>query len=308
LPQVQCFTSLQELALLEERTAKMGRDNRVAIVGGGLIGIEVAEMIHHRKIPSSFIVREDTYWEMALSSDEGRMVEEEIKDQDTIDLHMGTNLTRINADRAGQVVSIDTDKTAKIDCDMVILTAGVSPNLSLVKNTQLKIERGIVVNKKLETSIKDVYACGDCAQLENNDGRPIIEALWYTGIMHGKVVAKNILGAVEEYDRGIWYNSAKFFSIDYHTYGLVGHNLPNEKNVYYRVPNQRKSIRIVYQPDKVIGFNILGIRYRDNVCRKWLAEERPLDYVVDHLHEANFDGEFHDRFEEFFKAEFRRVV
>jgi len=304
LADVQCFTSLQELELLEQRTAKMGRDNRVAIVGGGLIGIEVAEMMFQRKLPCSFVVREDTYWDLALSAEEGRMVEEEIRDH-AIDLHMGTNLTRINADGADKVVSIDTDKTNTIDCDLVLLTAGVSPNLNLVKDTQLKTERGIVVNPNLETNIKDVYACGDCAQINRKNQRPQIEALWYTGIMHGKVVAKNILGGNEKYDRGIWYNSAKFFSIDYHTYGFVGHDLPDEKDLYYRVPNQRKSIRITYQPDKVIGFNILGIRYRDNVCRKWIAEERSLDYVIAHLQEANFDGEFHDRFEGFVKTEYR---
>ncbi len=309
LPGVLGFTNLAELEELEERTAGMGQDNRVVVVGGGLIGIEVAEMMHRRKIPCTFLVREETFWNVALGPDEGRMVQEEIDDHH-IDLRMQTELKQINAGPDGQVTSVETNKGETIDCQVVVLTAGVSPNIDLVKDTDLEVERGIKVNRQLATNITDVYAVGDCAQHppKTEGGRPIIEALWYTGIMHGKVLAENIMGGQAEYDRGIWYNSAKFFEIDYHTYGLVGHRLEGEQEFYFRVPGERKSIRIIHVDNKVVGFNLLGIRYRDAVCRKWIAEERSLAYVMENLHEANFDGEFHKKYEAIFKDHYAREV
>lgn len=306
LPGVQGFVNLQELEELERRTENMNENNRVVVVGGGLIGVEVAEMMARRNIPCTFLVREETFWNVALGPGEGRMIQEEILEHG-IDLRMQTNLKEIRPGENGEVAAIQTAETEEvIDCQVVVLAAGVSPNAELVKNTALEVDRGIKVDKQMKTNIEGVYACGDVAQQppSTDGGRPVIEALWYTGKMHGPVVAENILGGQAVYDRGIWYNSAKFFEIDYHTYGLVGHNLPGEKEWYFRVPGERKSIRIVHRDNKVIGFNLLGIRYRDAVCRQWIEKEKSLDEVINNLHEANFDGEFYQKYETMFKEEY----
>jgi len=89
----------------------------------------------------------------------------------------------------------------------------------------------------------------------------------------------------------------KFLRIEYQTYRLVNHNLRDEKDIYYRIPEQNKSIRIVYLNGRVIGFNFLGLRYSDTQCRKWIEEKRSIEYVLDHLGEANFDFEFAPKFE-----------
>ena len=61
-------------------------------------------------------------------------------------------------------------------------------------------------------------------------------------------------------------------------------------------------IRIVHIGGKVVGLNLMGIRYRHAVCEAWLREGRSVDYVVEHLAEANFDPEFFRRYEAEFKA------
>ena len=298
LPGVLSFTNLQELDQMEARTAKVSKNFRTVIVGGGLIGIEVAEMMACRRIPTTFLVREQTYWSLALSPEEGRLIQEETLEHG-IDLKMETELSSIQPNEQGEVGSITTSRGETIPCNMVVLTAGVAPNIEQFKDTRLKTDRGIQVDRKFKTNIPDVYACGDCAEIAPalRKGRPDIELLWYTGKMHGKVVAENILGGNISYDRGIWYNSAKFFSIDYHTYGQVNQNVRGEKEIYYQVPGKKQSIRIVYLPKRVIGFNTLGIRFRHYVCEEWINEKRSIDYVLEHLPEANFDPEFFETFE-----------
>ena len=239
LPGTLTFTSLQDLEVLERRTPPAGKKKkeyknfRAVIVGGGLIGIEVAEMMHRRNIDTTFLVREESYWPRALSFEEGKMIEEEILEHG-IDLRMMTELKKIHPNATGEVGWVSTNKRDKIDCNVVVITAGVRPNIDQFRKTQLKLKRGICVNQKFETNMVDVYACGDCAEifLDSSGKKSVVELLWYTGRMHGQVVAENLLGGDKKYDRGIWYNSAKFFRIDYHTYGLVNHHIKGEQEIY----------------------------------------------------------------------------
>ncbi|MFP6645463.1 MAG: hypothetical protein VCF24_18170 [Candidatus Latescibacterota bacterium] len=66
-------------------------------------------------------------------------------------------------------------------------------------------------------------------------------------------------------------------------------NVADEQNLYWEHPDGLHSIRIVYLADRVIGFNTMGVRFRHRVCEAWIAEGRSLEYVLDHLEEANFD-------------------
>jgi NAD(P)H-nitrite reductase large subunit len=179
------------------------------------------------------------------------------------------------------------------------LTVGVHPNISIVKESQIATNMGILVNDYLETNIKDVYAAGDCVEIISEDGDlNRVEQLWYTGKMHGEALAKTICGKRTKYERGIWFNSAKFFDIEYQTYGNVGPKTQRgEKSFYWEHKDRKKCLRIVYdeKTNAVKGFNIFGIRFRHRICEEWIREERKIEYVLSHLRDANFDPEFYEK-------------
>jgi NAD(P)H-nitrite reductase large subunit len=298
LPGVQGLYSLQDLELLEKNTANI---SRAVIVGGGLIGIELAEMLLSRNIPITFLVRETYFWDIILPVEEAKLISREVVAHG-IDLRLATELKEIVAGDDGRVSAVITNTTEKITCQFIGLTVGVHPNIDIVKKSKLETNRGVLVNNYLETNIPDIYAAGDCAEIraETEGVRNTIEQLWYTGIMQGAALAKTICGERTAYDRGIWFNSAKFFDIEYQTYGFVS-NVPrdSEKYLYWEHPNGRICLRIVYNEDdlSVTGFNVIGIRLRHQVCEQWIREKRPLAYVLSHLRKANFDPEFFSRFE-----------
>ncbi|MCP5115967.1 MAG: NAD(P)/FAD-dependent oxidoreductase, partial [bacterium] len=153
------------------------------------------------------------------------------------------------------------------------------------------------------TQVPDVYAAGDCAEIVTPEGqRNRIEQLWYTGKMHGEVVGRNLAGQDVRYDRGIWFNSAKFFDLEWHTYGQVPSGLAEpapelKRSLYWQDAEGRHAFRLVLDQDVVIGVNALGIRFRHRVCERWIAERRSTGHVLDHLREAVFDPEFSHRFE-----------
>jgi hypothetical protein len=115
-----------------------------------------------------------------------------------------------------------------------------------------------------------------------------------------------MLGDEVVYRRGTWYNSAKFFDLEWTTAGWVPATvgpdgspaaLPGDLRTWLqRVPDRLESQRIVLKDDRVVGFNTLGSRWNHELFLEWIHERRPLDWVLRHLGEAQFDEEFSPRF------------
>ncbi|WP_299113506.1 NAD(P)/FAD-dependent oxidoreductase [uncultured Winogradskyella sp.] len=293
----------QDLDNLEEHAPNNKVCKRAVIVGGGLIGIELAEMLNSRSIPVTFLVREDSFWNGVLPSGESQMINRHIKNHH-IDLRLSTNLKEIKADENGKVKSVIIEETGEeIECNVVGLTAGVSPNIDFIKDSEIETGRGVKVNRFLETNIEDVYAIGDCAEQHEAIGnRRPIEAVWYTGRMMGETLAQTICGNRIEYKPGHWFNSAKFMDIEYQTYGWVFSERSKqdyEQHFHWKHEDDTKCITIAYNKDtnKFLGINTFGIRMRHDVFDKWLTEERDVDYVINNLPKANFDPEFYSHYE-----------
>ena len=294
---VQSLYSKQDLEHLDKWSSTT---KRAAIVGGGLIGIELAEMLSSRGIHVSLIVREDSFWNHVISRDEGRLLEEHFKAHG-IELHLATQLSEIKADENGRVNKILTDTGQTLACEFVGLTTGVRPNISFLNHSDVQINRGVLVNEFLETNIPQVYAIGDCAELRHPPpNRKAIEAVWYTARMMGETLALTLTGKKTAYRPGHWFNSAKFFDIEYQTYGQISPS-PYEKEIHFCwvKRNANLALRFAYAPNskRFLGINTFGIRLRHEVFDQWLTAQVSIDHVISHLKEANFDPEFYSSYE-----------
>lgn len=294
---VQGMYSFQDLESMEEYSKKI---DRAVIVGGGLIGIEMAEMLLSRNIPVTFLVREKSFWNIVLPTEESEMINRHIREHH-VDLRFETELKEIVSDENGRAKAVITNSGEEISCQFVGLTAGVSPNISFIKESKINTDRGILVTENFETNIPDIYAIGDCAQFQTPiSGRRPIEQVWYTGRMHGETVAKTICGQKIAYSPGPWFNSAKFFDIEYQVYGdIKTAKSDDEEYLFWEHKNGKHSIRIVYQKatTKLLGINLMGIRYRHEICDQWLKNGAVLKDVIKNLKKANFDPEFYKEYE-----------
>ncbi|MEM1177211.1 MAG: FAD-dependent oxidoreductase [Acidobacteriota bacterium] len=295
---VQGLYSLQDLENMERYTRGIERG---VVVGGGLIGIEMSEMMHSRDIPVSFLVREKSWMERVFPAEESEMINQEIRDNG-IDLRLGTELDRIEGDEHGRAKAAVTKDGSTIPCQFLGLTVGVSPNIEFVRSSGVECDRGILVDDSLETSVPGVYAIGDCAQIRDPlPGRRPVEPLWYTGRMMGETVARVLTGEDLSYDPGTWFNSAKFFDLEWQVYGKVP-SQPDEGEgtLVWKDPGGKKLIRLNYLDEgerPVIGYQVMGIRYRHDVCQEWLDARKPLRYVLENLGVVNFDPEFYRQHE-----------
>lgn len=289
--------SKQDLDHMEEFTKNISRG---VIVGGGLIGVEMAEMLLSRGIPVTFLVREERFWGNVLPKEEGELIMRHMKEHH-VDLRLNTELNEIIDDGNGRAKAIKTKDGEIIECGWVGLTAGVSPNINFLKDSTLETNRGVLVERNLQTNITNVYAIGDCAEFRSPvEGRRPIEQVWYTGRIMGETVAQTITGKETEYQPGHWFNSAKFFDIEYQTYGWVFPKLnDDQKDFYWEHPKGKMCMHFVFEESsrKFIGVNTFGIRLRHHVFDGWLNESASIEHVMEHLKDANFDPEFYSQYE-----------
>lgn len=295
---VQCLYSYQDLEAMEHHTKGV---KHAVIVGGGLIGVEMAEMLLSKNIGVTFLVREKEFWNNVLPVQEAGMISRHVR-LHHVDLKLETELTEIKGDESGRVSSVVTDKGETISCQFVGLTVGVSPSINFLAGSGIETKKGILVNEFLETNIAGIYAIGDCVERTHPlPGRKNIEQVWYTGRMMGEVVAQTICGTKTKYEPGPWFNSAKFFDIEYQTYGNVGVELtPDEEDFYWEHASHKKAIHFVWDKNSTMfkGVNVFGIRLRHECFDQWLREGRSIQFVLAHLEEANFDPEFFARHEQ----------
>ena len=286
------MVSLQDLERIEEYTQNISRG---VIVGGGLIGIELAEMLRSRNIDVTFLVREKEFWHNVLPEQEAAMISRHIRDHG-VDLRLSTELKGFRGDASGRVTAAITASGEEITCQFAGLTAGVHPNIDLASGTVIETDQGFLVDRFLRTSVNNIYAIGDCAQLRQpSPGRRAIEPVWYTGRMMGETVALTITGEETPYTPGPWFNSAKFFDIEYQTYGNVLPECPeNESDFFWKHPTEDRAVhlRFLRSGNLLTGINTFGIRMRHDHFDQWLRQGADIREVLQQLESANFDPEF----------------
>lgn len=292
---VQGLVSLSDLEKLEENVKDC---KRAVVTGGGLIGIELAEMLRSRGIDVIYVVREFKFWNRVLPFDESGMIESHIVRDHEIDLRLGSEIKEIKGNHNGRVSSVVLNNDEEINCDFVGVTIGVTPNVQFLKDSGIEIEKGILVNEFLETNQADVYAIGDCAEFRTAlPGRLKLEQIWYTGRMQAESLARTLAGKRTIYKPVNFFNSAKLFDIEFQVYSRDVIIDPACHEIFWKSKDYMRSIRIYFNPTTNIfeGITLLGIRYRHEVCDRWLRDKRDVEYVLQHLADANFDPEFFER-------------
>lgn len=289
---VQGLYHLDDLKLMEENTAKA---QLAVVIGGGLIGIEMAEMLHSRGIGVTFLVREGWFYGRVLPEEEGRMINTHLESKG-IRVKYNTNATKILKNAEGKVEAVVTDDSENFYCDFVGITIGVEPNISVQHRNTIATNKGFLVDEYLRTNAYEVYAIGDCAELKKpTTGRKSTEAVWYTARMMGEIVAQNVFGKEKKYNPGVWFNSAKFFDIEYQTYGYVpSKEMRGINSVFWKNQAQTKSFRMVYQTNtrELLGVITLGIRIKHEVFDQWISKKMLLEDCIEALESALFESEF----------------
>ena len=158
------------------------------VLGSGFIGLETAAALRKRGLEVNVVSMDALPLERVLGAELGGMIQA-LHEESGTEFHLENTIATIGADTVGL-----KDGTI-LPGDLVIIGVGVRPRLELAKTAGLAVDRGIVVNDRLETSVPGIYAAGDVALYPGLDGAPQRVEHWVVAQRHGQVAAENMLGA-----------------------------------------------------------------------------------------------------------------
>jgi 3-phenylpropionate/trans-cinnamate dioxygenase ferredoxin reductase subunit len=170
----------------------------VVLIGGSYIGTEVAASLTAKGVRCTIVMMEDIVLSRTFGEDAGRWFQETIEGHG-ITIHGGQELEAFEGD--GRVRGVVTKSGLAIECDAVVVGAGVRADTMLAQRAGLEVDNGIICDSKLQTSLDGVYAAGDCCSYESvvHGSRLRVEH-WDVAMQQGMHAAKNMLGADSDYD------------------------------------------------------------------------------------------------------------
>ncbi len=170
----------------------------VVLVGGSYIGAEVAASLTARGAKCTIVTMEDVALSRTFGEEAGRWFQERLEDRG-VTVHGGEELEAYEGD--GRVKAVLTKSGLAVECDAVIVGAGVRPDAMLAQRAGLAVDDGIVCDSKLETSAEGIYAAGDCCSYESVvHGRRLRVEHWDVAMQQGMHAAGNMLGADADYE------------------------------------------------------------------------------------------------------------
>lgn len=201
------------------KLAKRGKT--AVVVGGGITALELTEGLLARGMNVHYLLRGDRYWSNVLDKRESLIVEGRLQTEG-VSLHHHAELVEITG-RNGRVNGVCFLDGRSMKCDLVAYAIGIRPCLELVQNTDLALDRGILVNEHLQTNDPDIFAAGDVAQAYDPlSGRSVLDSLWNPARDQGHVAGLNMAGCKTAYLKSPPFNVTRLAGLTTTIIGTVG--------------------------------------------------------------------------------------
>ena len=254
------FMTLDDTFTLEKAIDK---DSNVLIVGAGLIGLKCAEGLHGRVASITVCDLADRVLSSILDTDCAAIVQKHLE-VNGIQFMLGDTAVQFE----NNLAHMKSGKT--VEFDTLVLAVGVRANTALLKEIGGNVNRGILINDRMESSIANIYAAGDCT--EGNDissGQKRVLALLPNAYMQGHTAGVNMAGGNDVFDKAIPMNSIGFFGLHIMTAGTYEGEMYEEKT--------DGTLKRLFTKDGLLkGFILIGKTVRAGIYTSLIREKTPL--------------------------------
>jgi len=243
----------------------------VVLIGGSYIGCEVAASLTSRGTKCTIIAMEEVALSRTFGERAGRWFQGQLEERG-VSFHGGETLSAFEGD--GRVRAVVTESGLAVECDTVVVGAGVRPDAMLAQRAGIEVgDGGIVCDSKLQTSVEGIYAAGDCCSYESViHGRRIHVEHWDVAMQQGMKAGANMLGADEDYDVVPYFFSdlADWASLEY-----VGPAYEWDREEWRGSPEEGEFSVWYLQGDRVAGCLSVGRSEELAEARQKIADGTP---------------------------------
>jgi NAD(P)H-nitrite reductase large subunit len=259
--------------------SNLNSSSKVIILGAGLIGLKVAEGLSGQVNSITVIDLSDRIMSSTLDQSSACIIQRHMENHN-IKFKLNTSVNSVN-NKNNLITSVILSTGDALDCDILIVAIGVSPNISLAKNIELRVHKGIVVNEYLQTSNKDIYAAGDC--VESTDllsNKKTVFALWPSATNQGEIAGLNMVdGNNAKFHSEFAMNAISFFGMQIISAGNINATLKSVKSINMEVCNN-KLCRLNILNDTLVGFIIINSNKRAGIYTELIRNKTKLSTLA----------------------------
>ncbi len=216
---------LDNLADARALLAQARRGRPALVTGGGITALELAEGLAARGMKVHYVFRSERYWPAVLEETESRIIESLLR-REGVNLYPKTELTEILG-KNGKVTGARLSDGRVIQADLIAYAIGIAPRTGLAREAGIACERGILVNERMETSLPDIYAAGDVAQVyDPAAGKHVLDSLWTPAREQGRTAGLNMAGQLTAYVKSIPFNVTRLAGLTVTIIGAVASPSP----------------------------------------------------------------------------------
>jgi len=267
-------------------------NKKAVLIGGGLLGLEAARGLRVRGLDVTVVEFFPRLLPRQLDEKGAKVLQRLIE-------KMGINIV-LNAQSdevlgEDKVAGLKLKDGRNVDCNLIIISAGITPRIEIAKEAGISVNKGIIVNERFETNVKGIYAAGDCAEFQ---GR--IYGLWTASTEQGTVAGNNIAGVDTVYSGTTPSTTLKIVGIDLTSIGVVNPPSPTSplegegKGEGYRELIREDGSddiykKLVIKDGKIVGAILLGDTKDVRAVGKLIKNNVDVSKHEDKLVDSKFD-------------------
>lgn len=257
------FMTLDDAHALDEA---ISAESRVLVIGAGLIGLKCVEGIADKVKEIAVVDMADRILPSVLDAEGAELVQKSIE-KHGVKFYLNDSAAELEPNKA------KLKSGAEVEFDVLVVAVGVRPNIALLKDAGAECGRAIKTDNKCQTSLKDIYAGGDCTEsYDITIGAERVLALLPNAYMQGNTAGVNMAGGEQLYENAIPMNAMGMFGYHMITAGSYEGNVYTEKEG----ENYKK---LFYKDNRLMGYIMIGDIKRAGIYTALIKNQTPLDSI-----------------------------
>ena len=255
--------------------AKLPKAKTAVVIGGGVLGLEVASELKKARLKVTVLEAVPKLMSRQLDDETGEVLMKAAEDYG-IPIHTGVKIAEITGD--GAVSGVRLDDGTLFPADLVVMSCGNRANVDFARQSGISCDRAIMVSERMETNLPDIYAAGDCAQLNG-----VNYQLWAEATEQGRVAGANAVGDRVKYTATPLGASFEGMNTKLFAIGDVGKTENNYQIVEYRDEIDNSYRKYWFVNNRLVGGILFGNTARIPMLTDSLTARKSYHMIRDEL-------------------------